>query len=194
MPHNYAYIRVSSIVQNTERQLDDVGIAFDDVFKDKCTGKDKNRPELQLLIRTAKAGDTIHIHSIDRLARNLDDLRMLVKNWNDRNVTVKFYKEGLTFSSKDSNPMSELMLSMLGAIAQFERAMIKERQKEGIAIAKKNGVYKGRSTAMRRKAEVVELLNSGVSQRKIAEQLGISLSSVQRIVKKFKAKTLMDSV
>lgn len=186
MSHNYAYIRVSTIVQNTDRQLDDLAINFDDVFKDKCTGSDKNRPELLLLIRTAKAGDTIHIHSIDRLARNLDDLRMLVKNWNDKNVTVKFYKEGLTFSAQDHSAMSELMLSMLGAVAQFERAMIKERQKEGIAIAKKNGVYKGRSTAMRRKAEIASLLNCGVSQRNIAKQLGISLSSVQRIVKKLK--------
>lgn len=125
-----AYVRVSSLDQNTDRQLAGVGIDFDKTFTDKCSGGSTARPALERLQEYVREGDTIHVHSIDRLARNLDDLRVLVTGWMKQGITVRFHKEGLTFSHQDNNPMSELMLSMLGAVAQFERAMIRERQQE----------------------------------------------------------------
>jgi len=134
-------VRVSSVDQNTDRQLD--GIELDRVFADKASGKNAgDRPQLQELLGYAREGDTIIVHSIDRLARNLDDLRRLVNDLTSRGVRIQFVKETLTFSGDDS-PMSRLLLSMMGAFAEFERAIIRERQREGIEKAKKKGVYKG---------------------------------------------------
>ena len=135
---NIGYIRVSSVDQNTDRQLD--GTELDKIFTDKCSGKDTNRPQLQLLIDFVREGDTVFVHSMDRLARNLDDLRKLVSNLTSKGVIIKFMKENLVFTS-EASPMSTLLLSVMGAFAEFERALIRERQKEGIAIAKKAGKY-----------------------------------------------------
>ncbi|WP_220774318.1 recombinase family protein, partial [Shewanella glacialipiscicola] len=107
-----------------------------------------------------------------------------------KGVSVRFIKENLTFTGDKSNPTNELLLNLIGAVYQFEVDIKKERQREGIAVAKDKGVYKGRTTAMRKTAEAISLLNEGVSQRKIAEQLSISLSSVQRIVKQHKEDIL----
>lgn len=174
-----AYIRVSSVDQNTDRQLADTGITFDKTFTDKCSGGSKDRPALTELMEYARTGDTVNVHSIDRLARNIDDLRMLVAGWTGKGITVKFHKEGLTFSDDTSNPMNELLLNMLGAVAQFERAMIKERQREGIEKAKKKGVYKGRKHAVDPQ-DILKLLNTGMSVRKVAAALNVSTATVQR--------------
>lgn len=135
------YIRVSSEDQNTDRQLE--GVDLDKTFTDKISGKDVNRPALQQMLEFVREGDQVIVHSMDRLARNLDDLRKLVNGLTGRGVKVQFVKENLIFTGEDS-PMSNLLLSLLGAVAEFERALIKERQREGIAVAKKNGAYKGR--------------------------------------------------
>ena len=142
------YVRVSSYDQNPDRQLENE--TLDRVFTDKASGKDVNRPQLEEMIQFVREGDTVVVHSLDRLARNLDDLRNLVKNLNDRGVKIQFVKEGLTFTGEDS-PMSNLLLSVMGAFAEFERALIKERQREGIELAKKRGVYKGRKKALSEK-------------------------------------------
>ena len=139
------YIRVSSIDQNTERQLDNINL--DKIFTDKISGRSLNRPALEELLSYVRDGDTLVVHSMDRLARNLDDLRHLVRSLNSKQVKVKFVKEGLEFTGEDS-PMSNLLLSVMGAFAEFERSLIKERQMEGIALAKKRGVYKGRKKAL----------------------------------------------
>jgi DNA invertase Pin-like site-specific DNA recombinase len=139
------YIRVSSVDQNTERQLD--GIQLDRTFTDKCSGKDVLRPQLNAMLAFVREGDTVVVHSMCRLARNLDDLRKLVLTLTKRGIAVQFVKESLTFSGEDS-PMAMLLLSMLGAVAEFERSQIKERQREGIAIAKAKGVYKGRKPSL----------------------------------------------
>ncbi len=118
------YVRVSSYDQNPDRQLENE--TLDRVFTDKASGKDVNRPQLEEMIQFVREGDTVVVHSLDRLARNLDDLRNLVKNLNDRGVKIQFVKEGLTFTGEDS-PMSNLLLSVMGAFAEFERALIKER-------------------------------------------------------------------
>ena len=135
------YIRVSTEDQNPQRQLD--GVELDRVFVERASGKDTDRPQLQELRKYAREGDTVAVHSMDRLARNVDDLRRLVQDFTGRGVIVQFLKESLTFTGDDS-PMSQLLLTMLGAVAQFERDLIRERQREGIEAAKRRGVYRGR--------------------------------------------------
>lgn len=173
------YVRVSSVDQNTERQLD--GVQLDKVFTDKVSGATTNRPQLQAMLEYVREGDTLHVHSIDRLARSLSDLLSLVESLNASGIAVHFHKEQLLFSG-DHSPMQKLMLSMMGSFAEFERAMIGERQREGVAKAKANGVYKGRTKTIDDDA-IRELISSGVSYRKAAEQLGVSLSTVQRAMK-----------
>lgn len=167
------YIRVSSLLQNTERQLD--GVELNKVFTDKISGKDTTRPALQEMLQFAREGDTVIVHSMDRLARNLDDLRKIVRDLTGRGVKVQFVKENLTFTGEDS-PMANLLLSVMGAFAEFERAIIKERQKEGVQLAKANGKYKGRPRAMTddRIAEIRRRVSDGETKAKIARDMGIS--------------------
>lgn len=143
-PLRIGYIRVSSADQNTDRQLD--GEALDVVYTDKASGKDTQRPQLQALMAGKWAsGSTVVVHSMDRLARSLTDLLAIVEELTGRGVSVQFIKEGKIFKgSATPDPMDTLMLQMLGAFAQYERTLIKERQREGIAKAKAKGVYKGR--------------------------------------------------
>lgn len=129
------YIRVSSTDQNTARQLE--GVALDEVFTDKVSAANTDRPELQAMLRHVRKGDVLHVHSIDRLARSLEDLLALVKGLISQGVAVSFHKEQLHFTG-EANPMQELMLGLLGSVAQFERALIRERQAEGIAKAKES--------------------------------------------------------
>ncbi|MDF5054030.1 recombinase family protein, partial [Vibrio parahaemolyticus] len=174
-----AYIRVSSLDQNTDRQ----DIEADKTYTDKATGTNTDRPALQEMLRSIRSGDEIHVWSIDRLARSISDMHDLIKKITSNGCSVHFIKENLTFTADKTNPMNELLLNMLASVYQFETAIRKERQLEGIAKAKAKGTYKGRTTAMRLKSEVAQLLADDISQRKIAAQLNISLSSVQRIVK-----------
>jgi DNA invertase Pin-like site-specific DNA recombinase len=140
--HRIGYIRVSSFDQNPERQLEQVEVSK--VFTDKASGKDTERPALEQLLAYVREGDTVVVHSMDRLARNLDDLRRLVQQLTQRGVRIEFVKECLTFTGEDS-PMANLLLSVMGAFAEFERALIRERQREGIALAKQRGAYRGRN-------------------------------------------------
>lgn len=173
------YIRVSSVDQNLDRQLD--GVALDKVFTEKLSGATTDRPQLQAMLDYVREGDVILVHSIDRLARSLADLLKLVEDLTKRGVHIRFDKEQLEFTGED-NPTQHLMLSMMGAVAQFERAMIKERQREGIAKAKERGVYKGRMKTVD-DAAICEAISGGLSFRKAAEQLGVSLSTVQRAMR-----------
>ena len=167
------YIRVSSFDQNPDRQLE--GIKLDKKFIDKASGKDINRPALEELINYVREDDIIFVHSMDRLARNLDDLRKIVKKLTTQNIQVKFLKENLIFAGDDS-PMANLLLSVMGAFAEFERSLIKERQMEGILLAKKKGLYKGRAAVLDQ--EQIALLRSkislGIPKAKIARELNIS--------------------
>jgi DNA invertase Pin-like site-specific DNA recombinase len=122
------YQRVSTVDQNTARQLD--GVELDKVFTDRASGRDIKRPELARALDYVRDGDTLVVHSMDRLARNLEDLRRMVRELTSSGVKVEFVKESLTFAGDDS-PMNTLLLSMLGAVAEFERSMILERQREG---------------------------------------------------------------
>lgn len=175
------YVRVSSALQNTDRQLD--GLELDRVFTDKLSGKDTNRPALQELIKYARTGDTVHVHSLDRLGRNLDDLRQLVNEFKSKGVVVIFHKENLTFATDTkANPMNELLFNIMGAFAAFERELIRERQREGVQIAKANGLYKGRKQEMtpERVAEIKARVAAGESKAGIAKSLGISRDTLYR--------------
>jgi DNA invertase Pin-like site-specific DNA recombinase len=167
------YLRVSSVDQNTDRQLE--GIALDRVFEDHASGKDTSRPQLGELLRFLRDGDTLYVHSMDRLARNLDDLRRVVKDLTSRGVAVEFVKERLRFTGEDS-PMATLLLSVMGAFAEFERALLRERQREGIALARRRGAYKGRKRALS-KADVDQLralVSEGEAKASIARRFGVS--------------------
>lgn len=178
------YIRVSSLDQNTERQLD--GIALDKIFTDKASAKDTNRPQLQAALNHVRAGDTLIVHSMDRLARNVEDMLRLVREMNDRGVSVQFIKENMNFTVGYDDPRSTLMFTMLSAFAQFERALIKERQREGIALAKEKGtVYKGRKPAL--SSEKATLLRqkvaNGAKKSALAKEFGISRETLYQYLR-----------
>ena len=176
------YIRVSSFDQNPERQLEQVQV--DKVFTDKASGKDTQRPELDTLLSFVREGDTVVVHSMDRLARNLDDLRRLVQKLTKRGVRIEFVKESLTFTGEDS-PMANLMLSVMGAFAEFERALIRERQREGIALAKQRGAYRGRKKALNSEqiAELKRRVATGEQKTLVAHDLGISRETLYQYLK-----------
>ncbi|KYH43233.1 recombinase family protein [Branchiibius sp. NY16-3462-2] len=171
-----SYIRVSTAGQNTARQED---IEADRVFTDKESGKDRNRPGLEEMLRFAREGDTVLVHSMDRLGRSTIDIHNIVSELTDNGVTVEFIKEKLILS-KDSGPNAKLMLSVFAAIAEFERSIIRERQREGIAKAKARGVYKGRQPAMT--ADQIETARQrkdlGVPLSRIARDLGVARSTL----------------
>jgi DNA invertase Pin-like site-specific DNA recombinase len=167
------YRRVSTLDQNTSRQLD--GVELNKVFEDKLSGKDTNRPQLAAMLNHVRDGDTVIVHSLDRLGRNLDDLRRIVVDLTGRGVRVKFIKENLEFSGDDS-PMSMLLLNIMASFAQFERELIKERQREGIAIAKRKGIYKGRRPSLNIETVAVirKRVEAGEQKAKLATEYGIS--------------------
>jgi DNA invertase Pin-like site-specific DNA recombinase len=176
------YIRVSSFDQHPERQLEHVPI--DKAFTDKASGKDMQRPQLDALRAFVREGDTVVVHSMDRLARNLDDLRRLVQELTRRGVRIEFVKEGLTFTGEDS-PMANLMLSVMGAFAEFERALIRERQREGIALAKQRGVYRGRQKALapERVAELRRRAAAGEKKAQLAREFGVSRETLYQYLR-----------
>jgi DNA invertase Pin-like site-specific DNA recombinase len=172
------YVRVSSVDQNDARQLD--GIQLERTFTDKASGKDTKRPQLQAMLDYIRDGDHLYVHSMDRLARSLRDLEGIVKDLTGRGVAVTFVSQAMTFTGEDS-PMNTLMLQLLGAVGQFERSLILERQREGIAIAKAKGdVYKGRKPSLDAAgvAKLQELVAKGIPKAQIAKELGISRSTL----------------
>ena len=176
------YVRVSSIEQNTDRQLE--GLELARTFTDKASGKDTQRPELEQLLKFVRDGDTVVVHSMDRLARNLDDLRRLVADLTKRGVKIQFVKESLTFTGEDS-PMSNLLLSVMGAFAEFERALIRERQREGVALARQRGAYKGRkkTLSLQDVATVKDRIAKGETKAKVARDLGLSRETLYQYLR-----------
>jgi DNA invertase Pin-like site-specific DNA recombinase len=176
------YVRVSSLDQNPERQLEQIPV--DKVFTDRASGKDTRRPQLDALLDFVREGDTVVVHSMDRLARNLDDLRRLVQRLTKQGVRIEFVKEGLCFTGEDS-PMANLMLSVMGAFAEFERALIRERQREGIALAKQRGAYRGRKKALRpeQAADLRRRVAAGEKKAQLARAFGISRETLYQYLK-----------
>ncbi len=175
------YVRVSSQGQNTARQL--VGIKLDMEFIDKVTGSNVDREKLQECIAYARKGDTLFVDSIDRLARNLRDLQDILTKLIEKGVIVKFVKENLTFTGND-DAMSKLTLHMMGAFAEFERTMIRSRQREGINEAKKAGKHLGRPPTITKTliSEAKNLKSDGISIRQIAFRLNVSRATVYKML------------
>ena len=171
------YVRVSTVAQNTARQLD--GVKLDRIFEDHATGSNTDRPQLIACLAHLREGDVLHVHSMDRLCRSLDDLRRIVKELTSKGVKVNFHKEGLTFTGDDS-PMSNLLLGVLGAVSEFERQIILERMREGIAIAKVAGKYKGRKPALSpdRVKDLISRAASGEKKTALAREFGVSRETV----------------
>jgi DNA invertase Pin-like site-specific DNA recombinase len=176
------YVRVSSEDQNTDRQLE--GLELDNIFTDKISGKSTDRPALQEMLRHLRKGDHLFVHSMDRLARNLMDLRLMVEDLTAKGVKVQFMKEGLTFTGDDA-AMSILMLSIMGAVAEFERSIIRERQAEGIKIAKTKGVYRGRKASLTydQLEEVKSKVAAGVPKAKIAREYKCNRETLYRYLR-----------
>ena len=176
------YVRVSTLEQNTERQLEGIEVAK--TFTEKASGKDTKRPQLEALMGFVRDGDTVVVHSMDRLARTLDDLRRIVQTLTGRGVHIEFVKEHLSFTGEDS-PLASLMLSVMGAFAEFERALIHERQREGIALAKQRGAYRGRKKSLSEAAlrELRQRLAAGASKAQVAREFGISRETLYQYLR-----------
>ena len=185
---NIAYVRVSSIDQNIARQQEAIEehIKIDKWFIDKTSGKDKNRPKLNQMLEYVRKNDTVYIHSIDRLARNTMDLLNIAKDLTEQGIKLHSLKDSFVF---DNTPTGKLLLTVLGAVAEFERAIAKERQLEGIAIAKKNNVYKGRKKIKINKKLFEELYSDYkkgyITQVEFARRLNVSRSTLYRRIKKY---------
>jgi len=180
-----AYVRVSSVDQNPERQLESIASEQPDkTFTDKCSGKDTKRPQLEAMLSYVREGDTVVIHSLDRLGRNLDDLRKAVTDLNNRGIAVEFLKEHMTFTGDDSS-LTRLMFNMLASFAEFERSLIRERQREGIALAKKKGVYRGRKPSLT--AEQAQVLRKraapGEQKAALAREFGVSRETLYQYIR-----------
>jgi len=174
------YRRVSAVDQKLDRQ--DLG-EVDRVFEEKISGRDRNRPKLEELIRFVREGDQVIVYSIDRLARSLDDLKKIVEEINDKGASVTFKKESLTFSPGRSDPMAMFQLHLMGAFAQFEREVIRQRQIEGIEIAKAKGKYTG-SRPWTDHDQIAELLETtDIKVKEIARRTGASQSTIFRILR-----------
>lgn len=180
------YVRVSTVDQTTARQLD--GLTLDRVFADHASGSTADRPQLQEALRFVREGDTLVVHSMDRLARNLVDFRRIVDGLTARGVAVEFVKENQTYLPGDANPVAKLMLSMLGAFAEFERALIRERQREGIAIAKTiPGKYRGRAHALTpdraQELRARDVAQGGKGRAGLAREFGISRETLYQYLR-----------
>ena len=183
MSKDIGYIRVSTVEQNTDRQLD--GVDLDKTYEDKASGSTTNRPQLKACLDYLRDGDTLHVHSMDRLARSMRDIEDMVKELTNKGVTVRFHKEGWTFNGT-MDATQTLLFQMLGAVSQFERSIIRERQAEGIAKAKAAGKYKGRKPKLA-DSQVIEIkqrVDAGEEKKALAEEYGISRQTLYRLIAK----------
>jgi len=176
------YVRVSTLDQKTDRQL--VGVELHRTFTDYASGKDTDRPELAQMVAYVREGDMVVVHSMDRLARNLEDLRSLVRTLAGKGVRVQFLKENLTFTA-EASPMSQLLLNVMGSFAEFERALIRERQREGVALAKAKGVYKGRKRALTPEQvdQVVAKAAGKAKKTALAQEFNVSRETIHRYLR-----------
>lgn len=181
----FLYARTSSVTQNLQRQVLNES-AYDRTYMDQCSGKNTNRPQLQAMLDNLRPGDEITCHSLDRLARNTFDLLALVKEIIEKGCSVVFVKENLRFEPGENNPISNLTLQILAAIAQFERELIKARQAEGIAIAKEKKKFKGSTEKLSKDAakELKEMVSTKkISIKDAMKRYDISRASVYNYLK-----------
>lgn len=186
-PIRIGYVRVSTAEQNTDRQLDGEDLTV--TFTDRASGKNADRPQLQaMLAGNWPPNSVVVVHSMDRLARSLTDLLQIVEQLTSRGIHVQFVKEAKVFRGGDStDPMDMLMLSMLGAVAEYERTLIRERQKEGIAKARQRGVYKGSRPKITDTQLITQIATEfhvlGANKTRLAAKYGISRDTLYKYVK-----------
>lgn len=182
MGKKYAYKRVSTVEQNLERQLPD--FKCDVVLEEKVSAKDMKRPRLEMLLEVISEGDEVHVYELSRLARSVKDLIEIVNKVVSKGASIKFHKENLEFSAdKKANSFQSLMLNLLASIAQFERDLLLERQREGISIAKQKGVYKGKQSKFSQEdfKKIREEFGVVKDKTKLAKKWGISRSYLYQI-------------
>ena len=173
------YARVSTSGQSLDAQLEALKDC-DKVFQEKISGAKGERPQLQAMLEYVREGDMVRVTKLDRLARNTRHLLEISDLLHQKGVTLQILNLGIDTAT----PTGKLMLTMIGAIATFEREIMLERQAEGIAVAKQKGQYQGRQPTARQKSlEVLQLLKSGHTKAEIAKHLKISVASVYRIIK-----------
>ena len=181
-----AYARVSTDDQNLDRQLETLkAYCPDKIFTDHLSGKNLERPGFQQMMDYVREGDIIYVASMDRMARNLDDLLATTKRLQSKGITVHFLKENICLNpGAETSSMSKLIMSIMGAVAEFERSLIRERQREGILLAKARGVYKGRKPIDPDKMqEALKLIDEGLSKTKVCEKLQISRQTLYKYLK-----------
>lgn len=188
----FNYIRVSSLSQHTERQL--VDIPCDRIFEDRVSGKDTKRPELMKLLEIVRDGDIINVHSMDRLARNLRDLLNLTEKLNKQGITIHFHKENIKLTPNGTDIYSKMLLGILGTIAEFERELIRERQRDGHALARAKGKPTGRPPAITKDqlAEIIKTIDQnprGANYTAIAKSYGMSRQALYKYLKKAKEES-----
>lgn len=189
---NIAYVRVSSENQNEARQLEALKkYDIEEWFTEKISGKNTNRPQLQEMIKFARKGDTIYIHDFSRLARSTKDLLDIVEQLTEKGIHLVSNKESIDTST----PQGKLMLTMIGAIYEFERTNLLERQREGIAIAKRKGVYKGRKATDIPDFNIhyQRYMNREISKSKLAAELNISRPTLDKLIMEHESVLNMQS-
>ena len=181
----YGYARVSSADQNLDRQLSELNAAkIESIFTDKASGKDMKREGFEALLEDIQSGDTVIVVSMDRLSRSLTDLLNTVKLFGEKGVTVRFLKENIEIAPGNTSPISKLLLGIMGAVAEFERNLIRERQAEGIRLAKLRGVYKGRSPVANGKLEMaMTLIRQGMTKIQAAKKAGVGRTTLYKYMK-----------
>lgn len=180
---NIAYVRVSTVDQNEGRQVEALKARnIDKWYTEKVSAKDTNRPQLKEMLEFAREGDTIFIHDFSRLARSTKDLLEIVETLNAKGVHLVSNKENIDTSTATG----KLMLTMIGAIAEFERANLLERQREGIALAAKEGKYKGRREVKVENFEeqYQKYKNRELNKVQLAAALGITRPTLDKLIKK----------
>lgn len=180
----YGYRRVSTQDQSFARQ--ELPEDCNRIFEEKVSAKNADRLQLSILRDIIQPGDEIVVYSLDRLARSLKDLEAIVKEVVDKGAVITFIKEHLIFGPT-TNPLSVMMLQVLGAIGQFERALILDRQREGIAKAKEAGKYKGRPLTINRSV-AEKMFNSGSTPAEVSEVMKIGIASAYRLKKEISAR------
>lgn len=176
------YARVSSLDQNLDRQLELLRAAGAvQVYEEKISGSTRHRPKLEEVLRYLRKDDQLIVASMDRLARSLVDLHMIVEDLVSRGVSVRFLREGQTYSA-EADPIAKLMLGLMGSVAEFERSIIRERQAEGIARAKARGVYKGRPKALAsdQVAQARRWVADGIPKAEVARRLGVGRTTLYK--------------
>lgn len=183
---NIGYIRVSTQDQSTHRQLQ--GVTLDiEPFIEKISGAIKDRPKLNECLMVLRKGDTLHVHSIDRLARSIRNLLEIIDTLMTKGVTLHAHKENLIVEPDNTNPFTQMQLKLFAIFAEFERDVSKERQREGIAMTKIHGTKSGKPFGkqpldMTRRTEAIELSKQGNNISQIAKAMGLSRASIYKLL------------